>query len=105
LILLANKTLADKAITFRVDGITKERAEKMLDEMGINMTVYLASSLKALVRERRVPFDMVTQEYLADQIISIKLAEAEKEIADPNTVLLDHDEVFGPIRKQFGYEV
>jgi addiction module RelB/DinJ family antitoxin len=105
LIILANKTLADKAITFRVDGITKTRAEKMLDEMGINMTVYLASSLKALVRERRVPFDMVTQEYLADQIISAKLAEAEKELADPNTVLLDHDEVFGPIRKQFGYEV
>jgi hypothetical protein len=38
LIMLANKTLADKAITVRVDGATKEQAEKMLDEMGINMT-------------------------------------------------------------------
>jgi addiction module RelB/DinJ family antitoxin len=103
--MLTNKTLADKAITFRVDGITKEQAEKMLDEMGMNMTAYLASSLKALVRERRVPFDMVTQEYLADHIILAKLAEAERELADPNTVLSDHDEVFGPIRKQFGYEV
>ncbi|MDR1193849.1 MAG: hypothetical protein LBK98_06780 [Peptococcaceae bacterium] len=69
------------------------------------MTTYIASSLKALVRERRIPFDMVTREYLADQIILAKLAEAEREIADPNTVLLDHDEIFGPIRKQFGYEV
>jgi addiction module RelB/DinJ family antitoxin len=102
---LANKTLADKAITVRVDGVTKEQAEKMLDEMGINMTAYIASSLKALVRERRIPFAMVTQEYLNDQIILAKLAEAEKEAADPNTKWLTQDEVFGPIRERFGYEV
>ncbi len=48
---------------------------------------------------------MVTHEYLEDQAILKKLAEAERELADPNTVLLDHDEVFGLIRKQFGYEV
>ena len=102
---MANKTLADKSITVRVDGATKAQAERMLNEMGINMTAYIASSLKALVRERRIPFNMVTQEYLADQTILAKLAEAEKEITDPNTVLLDHDEVFGLIREQFGYEV
>ena len=102
---LANKMLMDKAITVRIDGITKELAEKMLDEMGINMTTYLVSSLKALIRERRVPFDMVTQEYLNDRIILAKLAEAEKEAADPNTRWLTRDEVFAPIRERFGYEV
>jgi DNA-damage-inducible protein J len=103
--MLAKKTIADKAITVRVDSVTKEQAEKMLAEMGINMTTYIVSSLKALVRERRIPFAMVTEEYLSDQIILAKLAEAEREIADPNTVLLDHDDVFAPIRKWFGYEV
>ena len=102
---MANKALADKAITVRVDGATKEKAEKMLEEMGINMTTYVASSLKALVRERRIPFAMVTEEYLADQIILTKLAEAEKEAADPNTKWFTQDEVFGPIRKRFGYEI
>jgi antitoxin component of RelBE/YafQ-DinJ toxin-antitoxin module len=77
----------------------------MLDDIGINMTAYITSSLKALVRERRIPFAMVTDEYLSDQIILAKLEEAERELADPNTVLLDHDEVFGPIRKRFGYEI
>jgi hypothetical protein len=48
---------------------------------------------------------MVTQDYLTDQIILAKLVEAERELADPNAVLVDHNEVFGPIRKQFGYEV
>jgi DNA-damage-inducible protein J len=103
--MLANKVLADKAITVRIDGVTKEQAEKMLAEMGINMTTYIASSLKALVRERRIPFDMVTQEYLADQVILAKLAEAEKEANDPNTVPLEMDEVFGRLRERYGYQV
>ena len=103
--MLANRALADKAITVRVDGVTKEQAEKMLDEMGINMTTYIASSLKALVRERRIPFAMVTDEYFTDQMILAKLAEAEKEAADPNTKWLTQDEVFGPIRERFGYGV
>lgn len=100
---LANKTLAGKAITVRVDGATKEQAEKMLDEIGISMTTYIASSLKALVRERRIPLAMVTEEYLSDQIMLAKLAEAEKEAADPNARWLTQDEVFGPFRERFGY--
>jgi DNA-damage-inducible protein J len=103
--IVANKTLADKAITVRVDSGTKDQAEKMLDEMGINMTTYIVSSLKALVRERRIPFAMVTEEYLSDQIILAKLAEAEREAADPNTKWLTQDEVFAPIRERFGYDV
>ena len=99
---MATKTVADKAITVRVDGATKEQAERMLDEMGINMTTFFNSSLKALVRERRIPFDMVTQEYLEDQVILAKLAEVEN---DPDTRWLTRDEVFGPIRERFGYEV
>jgi addiction module RelB/DinJ family antitoxin len=105
LIMLANKVLSDKAITMRIDGVTKEQAEKMLAEMGLSMTTYLASSLKALVRERKVPFDMVTEEYLNDQVILAKLAEAEREANDPNTVPLEMDEVFGRLRKQYGYKV
>ena len=98
---MVNKALTDKAITVRVDSATKTQAEKILAEIGINMTTYISSCLKALVRERRIPFDMVTHEYITDQAILAKLAEAEREIADPNTVLLDHDEVFDSIRERF----
>jgi len=99
---MAAKTISDKAITFRIDGASKEQAEVMLDEMGINMTTYLASSIKALIRERKIPFNMVTNEYLNDQVILAKLAEVE---VDPNTKWLTRDEVFSPIRERFGYEV
>ena len=103
--MLTNKVLLDKAITVRVDSATKEQAERMLNEMGINMTTYITSSLKALVRERKVPFAMVTDEYLNDRAILAKLAEAEREAADPNTKWLTQDEVFGSLRERFGYEV
>ena len=77
----------------------------MLEDMGINMTAYINSSLRALVRERRIPFKLVTTQYLADRIIFEKLAEAEQEASDPNTGWLSHEEVFGKIREKSGYEI
>jgi len=97
--------MATKAITVRVDDVVKEQAEAMLEDMGMNMTTYVALSLRALVRERKIPFDLVTTQYLADQVILKELAVAEKEAADPNTKWLSHDEVFSKIRERYGYEV
>ena len=88
-----------KAITVRVDQTVKEQAEIMLDDMGINMTTYIVSCLKALIREKKIPFELVTTQYLADRLILEKLAEAEKEASDPNTIWLNHDEVFSRIRE------
>jgi len=92
--------LATKAITIRVEDVIKKQAEAMLEDMGINMTTYIVSSLKALVRERKMPFELVTTQYLADQIIFDKLAEAEREAADPATKWLSHDEVFKKFRER-----
>ena len=97
--------MAAKAITVRIDGEVKEQAEKMLEDIGLNMTTYIASSLKALVREKRVPFELATTQYLTERAIMQKLDEAEKEAANPNTKWLNHDEVFGDIREKYGYEV
>ena len=94
-----------KAITVRVDDDVKEQAEIMLEDIGINMTTYFVSSLKALIRERKIPFEMATTQYLTDQLLLVKLAEAEKEANDPDTTWLSHDEVFGKIREKHGYEV
>jgi hypothetical protein len=37
------------------------------------------------------------------EIIKEKLAEAEKEAADPNTVWLTQDEIFGKFRDKYSY--
>ena len=102
---MATQMVADKAITVRVDSVTKDQADRMLDDIGLNMTTYLVSSLKALVREKRVPFEMVTPQYISDQDILARLMEAEQEANDTNTEWLTHEEVFAPLRKKLNYEV
>ena len=94
-----------KAITVRIDDEVKKQAESVLDDIGMNMTAFFLASLKALIREKRIPFAMVTTQYLTDQGILSKLAEAEKEAESPNTEWLSHDEVFNKIREKYGYEV
>jgi DNA-damage-inducible protein J len=49
-----------KAVTMRIDDTLKQQAEEMLEEIGLNMTTYFITSLKALVREKRVPFELTT---------------------------------------------
>ena len=83
----------------------KEQAKIMLDDIGMNMTTFFVSSLKALVRERKIPFEMVTSQYQADQLILEKLAVAEIEANNLNTKWLSHDEVFSKFREKYSYEV
>jgi len=69
-----------KAITVRIDENVKLQAEDMLNEIGLNMTTYINSSLRALVREKKVPFELTTRqhanaEYLAKLDESITQAE------------------------------
>jgi DNA-damage-inducible protein J len=51
-----------RAITVRVDENIKSQAEEMLEEIGLNMSTYIVSSLKALVREQKVPFELTTKQ-------------------------------------------
>jgi len=52
-----------KSITMRIDENLKKQADEALEEIGLNMTTYFISSLKALVREQRVPFELTTKQY------------------------------------------
>jgi len=68
-----------KSIAIRVDDELKQQAEIMLDEIGLNMTTYVISSLKALVREQRVPFEMTTKQRRDEQYFS-KLDDALEDL-------------------------
>ncbi|MGL4207805.1 MAG: type II toxin-antitoxin system RelB/DinJ family antitoxin, partial [Candidatus Adiutrix sp.] len=43
-----------------IDDTLKKQADATLAEIGLNMTTYFTSSLKALVREKKVPFELST---------------------------------------------
>ena len=89
-----------KAVTVSVDKFVKEQAKKMLDDIGMNMTTYIVLSLKALVREQKIPFELVTTKYLFDQKILEKWAVPEKEADNTNAEHLSHNEVSAKTREK-----
>jgi DNA-damage-inducible protein J len=64
-----------KAVAIRIDNELKQQAEQTLEEIGLNMTTYITSSLKALVREQRVPFELMTRQR-ANEVYITKLDDA-----------------------------
>ena len=53
----------------------KRQAEETLNEIGLNMTTYVISSLKALVREQGVPFELTTKQRTNEKYLA-KLDDA-----------------------------
>jgi len=91
-------------ITVRVDDETKKDAEIILDDIGINVTTLFNACLKALVREKKVPFELTSSEYVLKKLIKNKLEESQKVASDPNAKRYSHEEIFSPLRKKYGYE-
>ena len=97
--------MATKTITVRVDEDTKQEAERILEDIGLNMTVLFNACLKAVVREKRVPFALVSGEYEFKRMIKAMLDESEAVADDPTAKRYTHEEIFAPLRKQYGYAV
>ena len=97
--------LVTKTITVRVDEHTKQQAETILKDIGLTVTSLFNACLKAVVREKRVPFAMVSSEYEQQQMIKAKLEESEAIANDPDAKRYTHDEIFAPLREQYGYTV
>ena len=97
--------MTTKTITVRVDADTKQQAEAILEDIGLNVTGLFNACLKAVVREKRVPFALVSSEYEFQQMVRAKLEESEVAANDPNTKRYTHEEIFAPLRKRYGYEL
>ena len=95
--------MASTTITVRVDEGIKAQAEPILNDIGINVTTLFNSCLKALVRERRVPFAMEDGSRI--RLIREKLDESLAAAADPDKPRYTHDEIFAPLREKYGYRV
>ena len=91
-------------ITVRVDDETKKDAGIILDDIGINVTTLFNACLKALVREKKVPFELASSEYVLKKLIKSKLEESQKVASDRNAKRYSHEEIFAPLRKKYGYE-
>lgn len=97
--------MSTTSITFRTDEELKKRFEDIASDMGLPMTGLLNAFMKATVRDGKLPFELVSDEYAFKKMVREKLEEAQAEASDPNTKWLSHDEVFGKFREKYRYEV
>ena len=52
--------MAQTSMTFRVDDSLKKKFDALCDEFGLTSTAALTVFMKAVVRERRIPFEVKT---------------------------------------------
>lgn len=50
--------MAQATITIRIDEDLKKQAERLFDEMGMNMTTAYTIFTKAVVRQGKIPFEI-----------------------------------------------
>ena len=92
-------------VTFRIEEQLKKQADALFGEMGINMTTALNAFIKATVREGKMPFELVSDDYAFRMLIRKKLEESLSESVKPGAEWLSHEEVFQKYRDKYSYEL
>ena len=53
-------------VNIRIDDNLKERADKLFDELGLNMTTAFTVFIKAAIRQRGIPFDLTIDPFYSE---------------------------------------
>ena len=73
--------MAQTSMTFRVDDSLKKNFDKLCDEFGLTSTAALTVFMKAVVRERRIPFDIQAKSEYQSRIQAMDAFERMREDA------------------------
>jgi addiction module RelB/DinJ family antitoxin len=96
--------MASTRISVNIDEDVKQGAQRVLSEIGMDMTTAIDSFLRALVREERIPFDLRTakayREAAHREYINAELDKSMLEAADPNTKWLSRNEMKSRLAKR-----
>ena len=91
-------------ISVNVDSDVKKKAQKILSEIGMDLTTAIDLLLRTIVREERIPFELRTlssyQRELHKQYIQPELEKAKTEAADPKIKKFCHSELSEKLRQQ-----
>jgi len=91
-------------ISVNVDSEVKQNAQKILSEIGLDLTTAVDLLLRTIVREEQIPFNLQTEKAYREtahrEYVRIELEKAKLEADDPNTKWLTHDDVMTNLRKQ-----
>ena len=77
--------MATTSVTIRMDENLKKQAEAIFEEMGLNMTTAITVFVKAVVRQRKIPFEIaadpfytVTRQTRPRQMVTDQEADSER---------------------------
>ena len=91
-------------ISVNVDSEVKQDAQKVLGEIGMDLTTAIDLLLRTIVREERIPFNLQTERAYREaahrEYIKLELEKAKLEAADPDTKWRTHDEVMTSLKAQ-----
>jgi len=96
--------MANARISVNIDSEIKQDAQKILGEIGMDLTTAIDLLLRTIVREERIPFNLQTEkayrESAQQEYIRAELEKAKLEAADPDTKWRTHDEVVSKLKAQ-----
>ena len=96
--------MSNARISVNVDSEVKQNAQKILGEIGMDLTTAIDLLLRTIVREERIPFNLQTErayrEAAYKEYIITELEKSKLEAADLNTKWRAHDEVIANLKAQ-----
>ena len=72
--------MASTSITVRMDETLKRQVEMLFDDMGLNMTTAITLFAKAVVRQNKIPFEIIADPFWS----AANQARLKEAIADLN---------------------
>jgi len=91
-------------ISVNVDSEIKQNAQKILGEIGMDLTTAVDLLLRTIVREERIPFNLQTERAYREtahrSYIMAELEKAKQEASNPNTKWSSHDDVMTSLKAQ-----
>ncbi len=91
-------------VSVNIDEDVKRSAQRVLNEIGMDLTTAIDSFLRTIVREERFPIDLRTtkayREAVFKDYINAALDESMLEAADPNIKKLSHAEVMDHVKER-----
>lgn len=69
-------------INIKTKPITKNRAQKIADDLGLSLSAVINGFLNHLIKTKRIEFDAIVREEPSEYLIK-SLQEAENEITSP----------------------
>lgn len=82
--------MATTSITIRMDENLKKQAEILFEDMGLNMTTAFTIFTKAVIRQNKIPFEIVADPFYSESNIKV-LQQRIADIESGKSVLKEHD--------------